>query len=381
MKRRIPLFTLTGVPDADVSTHPFTTEDGLGLSMLRFQRSGGSSGSGGGARGGRGGGHDDDVVLIVHGLTTSSDMFIMPEHKNLVTFLLDSGFRDVWTLDYRMSNRFPYNRAMHRYNMDQIALYDFPAALHTLREVIGQRRVHVIAHCLGSVSFLMSLFGGAVDGITSVVANSAGLTPRVPAWSRVKLNVAPTFVEWVLGFEYLDPSWEQEPALSRGWTFAKLVDLFHPECDVSACHMLSLMWGTGWPALYRHENLHPVTHERGGDLYGATGMHYYRHVLKMVNAGRAVKYDPSDPAMAALPDDYLSGAAEITTPVLLTTGDTNRVFADSNIECWKRLESVAPGRHELEVIPGYGHQDVFMGKNVAYDVFPRMLDFIKRQAV
>src|SRR5689334_22741345 len=185
MKRRIPLFTLTGVPDADVSTHPFTTEDGLGLSMLRFQRSGGSSGSGGGgaARGGRGGGHDDDVVLIIHGLTTSSDMFIMPEHRNLVTFLLDSGFRDVWTLDYRMSNRFPYNRAMHRYNMDQIALYDFPAALHTLREVIGQRRVHVVAHCLGSVSFLMSLFGGAVDGITSVVANSAGLTPRVPAWS------------------------------------------------------------------------------------------------------------------------------------------------------------------------------------------------------
>jgi lysosomal acid lipase/cholesteryl ester hydrolase len=45
MKRGIPLFTLTGVPDADVSTHPFTTDDGLGLSMLRFQR-GGSGGSG-----------------------------------------------------------------------------------------------------------------------------------------------------------------------------------------------------------------------------------------------------------------------------------------------------------------------------------------------
>ena len=368
MRRRIPLFTLTGVPDADVSVHPFTTEDGLGLSMLRFNRAGADD--------------DRDLVLVIHGLTTSSDMFIMPEHDNLVRFLLDHGFGDVWTLDYRMSNRFPYNRAMHRYNMDQIALYDYPAALRLLRAVAGERRrIHVVAHCLGSVSFLMSLFGGAVDGIASVIANSAGLTPRVPAWSRVKLAVAPTLVERVLGFEYLDPSWEQEPALSRGWLFSKMVDLFHPECGVPACHLLSLMWGAGRPALYGHANLHEITHERGGDLYGATGMHYYRHVRKMVEAGRAVKYDANDAAMRALPDDYLVDPGAITTPVLLTTGDDNKVFADSNIECWKRLDEAAPGRHELALFPGYGHQDVFMGKNVSIDVFPRMLDFLKRQAV
>ena len=36
----------------------------------------------------------------------------------------------------------------------------------------------------------------------------------------------------------------------------------------------------------------------GGDLYGGTGMHYYRHVLKMIKAGTAVKYDPGDPKYA-----------------------------------------------------------------------------------
>ena len=66
--------------------------------------------------------------------------------------------------------------------------------------------------------------------------------------------------------------------------------------------------------------------------------------------------------------------------MLLTTGDQNRVFADSNIVCYERLNAVAPGRHELEVFPGYGHQDVYMGANVAQDIFPRMLDFLKRQA-
>jgi cholesterol oxidase len=101
----------------------------------------------------------------------------------------------------------------------------------------------------------------------------------------------------------------------------------------------------------------------------------------MVEAGRAVKYRPDDPRYTALPDDYLAGAGRIETPLLLTTGNLNRVFTNSNIVCWKRLEEHAPGRHELDVIPGYGHQDVFMGKDAAYDVFPRMLDFLKRQAV
>lgn len=363
MSRRIPLYTLSGVPNADVSVHPFTTADGLGLSMLRFQR-----------------GEGDNTVLIIHGLTTSSDMFIMPEHHNLVAFLLDAGFTDVWTLDFRMSNRHPYNRAMHRFSMDDVALYDYPAALETLRGVVPERRLHVISHCLGAVSFTMSLFGGAVSGIDSVIANSAALTPRVPLWSRVKLTVAPDLVERVLGFAYLDPQWHTEPRFSRGWLFSKGVSLAHPECDVPACHMLSLMWGTGWPALYSHDKLHEITHRRGGDLYGATGLHYYRHVAKMVNAGRAVKFDPDDGQYDALPDDYLADAAGVTTPVLLTTGGKNRVFADSNEVCHERLEAVAPGRHQLAVFPGYGHQDVFMGEHASLDVFPTMVDFLKQHA-
>jgi cholesterol oxidase len=143
--------------------------------------------------------------------------------------------------------------------------------------------------------------------------------------------------------------------------------------------MLSLMWGTGWPALYSHENLADVTHRRGGDLYGATSMHYYRHVSKMVRAGsRPLKYDVGNPRHAELPDDYFVYAREIETPVLLTTGDNNKVFTDSNIVCHERLVAMGCTHHELEVFPNYGHQDVFMGKDVARDCFPAMLDFIRR---
>ena len=33
--REIPLYTLDGVRDAEVTTHYYTTDDGLGLSLLR----------------------------------------------------------------------------------------------------------------------------------------------------------------------------------------------------------------------------------------------------------------------------------------------------------------------------------------------------------
>ncbi|MEX2283041.1 MAG: alpha/beta fold hydrolase [Gemmatimonadota bacterium] len=360
-EREIPLYTLEGVRDADVSVHPFSTEDKLGLGLHRFTR-----------------GESDDIVLIIHGLTTSMDMFIMPEHTNLVSYLLDNGFSDVWCLDFRMSNRFNYNLAPHRFTMDDIALYDYPPALEKIRQISGKKRIHVICHCLGSVSFMMSLFGGVVDGITSVIANSVSLTPRVPAWSKLKIGNAPFFVESVLSFPYLSPAMGDDPALTRQKMFAKLVTLFHRECDVSGCHMLSLMWGTGWPALYEHKNLADVTHRRGRDLYGATSMHYYRHVKKMLKAGGAVKYDPDNKKHAALPNDYFEHARDIKTPVLFMTGKHNRVFTDSNIYCHERLRKMGCDWHELHVFPGYGHQDPFMGQTVHLDIFPRLLQHLRK---
>ena len=356
--REIPIYTLEGVPDADVDTLWFHTEDGLGLSFLRFRR-----------------GEADNAVMVVHGLTTSSDMFIMPEHENLVTHLLDRGYNDVWVVDWRGSNRHPYNLTKHRWTLDDVALFDFPAAVTLMREHVGDRPIHVIGHCLGATAFSMSLFAGLVD-VDSVILNSVALVPRVPAWSRIKLRFAPALVEYVLGVPYINPRWSEDPGFTRGELVSRIVSLFHQECDVPACHMLSMMWGTGWPALYKHENLAEVTHRRGGDLYGATSVHYYRHVRRMVLSGQPLKYDPDDPTYDRLPDNYLFGAEAVTTPILFVTGEDNNVFADSNIECHRRLEHLTPGRHQLHVFEGYGHQDPFMGKDVARDVFPRLVAFL-----
>ncbi len=363
MTGRILRYTLDGVADAQVSTHPFATEDDLGLSLTRFHRA-----------------DCDDVVLLVHGLTSSSDLFIMPEHRNLVSHLLDNGFTDVWALDFRMSNRFPYDCETHRYTLDDIADYDHPAAIAELREHIGDRRVHVVAHCLGSLSFMMSLFGGRLPDIASVTCNSVALTPRVPTWSRLKLTCGPPLFEYLLGISFLDPRFAHSPKLTRDWALGRLVSMFHRECDVSECHMLSFMWGSGRPAMYEHDNLLPVTHERLADLCSTCGIYYNRHIAKIVRAGHAVRFHPGDRRHSDLPDDYLTNAAKVTTPTLLLTGDRNRVFTDSNVVCHKLLSEIMPGPCELEILPGYGHLDPIVGKDAHLDVFPRITQFLKRQA-
>jgi pimeloyl-ACP methyl ester carboxylesterase len=348
-------FSLDGVQDAAVSVHPFVTEDGLRLNLTRFHR-----------------GDSDDVVLLLHGLTSSSDLFIMPEIRNMVSFLLDNGFGDVWAFDFRMSNHFPYNADTLTYTLDDIAVFDHPAALRELRRHVGDSRIHVFAHCLGSLSFTMALFGGTVEGVTSLVSNSVALTPRVPAWSKLKMTFAPFLANYLLDLPYLDPRFADAPPLTGRGMMARLVSLLHPECDVPACHMQSFMWASGRPGFFMHENLAPETHvhDRLADLNGGTDLHYYRHVRKMVRAGRAVKYDARH---TTLPDDLLADAAEVTTPILFLTGDQNRIFCDSNVVCHEWLEEVVPGRHTLEILPGYGHIDPVLGKDAHVDVYPKVL--------
>ena len=101
----------------------------------------------------------------------------------------------------------------------------------------------------------------------------------------------------------------------------------------------------------------------------------------MVSANNTVvKYDPGNPKYNRLPDDYFQYAGDIETPILFITGQENKIFLDSNIVCHDRLQKIVPGRHELKVFAGYGHQDVFMGKDNHKDIFPTLVNFLKKHS-
>jgi cholesterol oxidase len=164
-ERTIPIFTTVGVNNAEITTHPFSTAYKLDLSLLRFKRK-----------------TCKDVAVLIPGLIAASDMFIMPENYNLVSYQLDQGFTDVWTMDGCISNRYYYNLLRNDYNVDDLALYYHPAALETVRKTVGdETRVHVISHCFGALFFVMSLFGKATTGVRNVIAMASDLRRTFPS--------------------------------------------------------------------------------------------------------------------------------------------------------------------------------------------------------
>ena len=360
-------FTDIGVTDCDKRSIAIETPDGLGLTMERYLKT-----------------STNDVVLLLHGLTTSTDMFIMPEHQNIVTYLHKNGFGDVWSLDWRGSMRHHYNLIPSQNTVDDVALFDIPCALAKIRNECGpSARVHVICHCVGSISFFMTLCSGLAGEIASVTSNSVSIMQQVAKWSQFKLNYAPFFISNFTPFNYLLPSFSKlsVPPWNPQKLLARAVGLFHPESSNSACHMLSFMWGSGNPACYSLENLDKKTYARIGDLFGGVGVNYYKHLAQMVKHGSSVTYSDNigRPQYSPLSSNYLQDAGKLKVPILLITGSDNHVFENSNSLAYEYLKSKGVAC-ELRVIPNYGHQDTFMGKNSASDIFPYILKFLKKES-
>lgn len=349
-----------GVPDAIVSEFPLAASDGVTIRLTRFLRRPG-----------------DRAVMLTHGLTSSRQMFTMPEHVNLVNFLLDDGFGDVWTLDWRGSSELPYNRGPDPFNLDDVALIDIPLAIARVRAEVGPHvPVHFVAHCLGALALGMSMAAGQAAGLASVVGHAVFLTPRPAPMAMAKL----------IGLTHVLSAWFKEGYLpvdlrelglrSRTLPYYLLAAALRGRCRDPVCQALNFTYG-GDQSVFRHDNLDPQTHARLHQLFGPLPLSYIQHLRKMALAGRPVKLRPGDSKYGRLPDDYLAGAGGIRTPILLLTGEENGMWGQANVVCHELLARQL-GREQvsLRVIPGYGHQDVFIGRSAALDVFPIIADFL-----
>jgi pimeloyl-ACP methyl ester carboxylesterase len=341
-----------------------TTPDGVGISVSRLAAA-----------------QPGDAVLLIHGLTTSSDMFVMPEHYSLGAYLHDHGF-DVWLADFRMSNHFAHNTTSN-FSFEDVAAYDWPTIVGYIREIIGpRRRLHVVAHCLGSVTFHLALYGKTISGITSVISNSVSLNPRVHPWAACKLALSPFLVDRVLKLPYIDPGWADRADTTKPWLgrlIARLVGLVHLECNEDACNLVSFTWGSGFPAIYQHDKMSPVTHARVGELFGPIAMHYFRNVRSGVFSNNTfVRFSKKPEHVRQFPERYIDNVGEVRVPTLLLSGDRNDIFPGSNRLTAELIRERGIDGYEYRELPGYGHQDVFMGKDCDRETFPLMLDFLGR---
>jgi cholesterol oxidase len=322
----------------------FLTEDNVQLRLTRYK---------GGAKG---------PVMLSPGYGTSSLAFLIDTvDTNLPEFLYANGY-DVWLLDYRASPALP--SAKTQFTLDDVATKDYPAAVAQVRAITGAADIQIMAHCVGSLTFLMSMMSGKVQGIRSAVCSQVGFYPTTSPENKLKAAFdIGTFFENI-GIHTIttdfDPS-DWNNIIEDG--LLKMAAALGPPCNSAVCRRIWLIYGE----VYGHTQLNEATHEAIHEMFGITDIATFNHLLTMIRAGKVVDKDGQDV--------YLPHIDRLKIPLTFFQAMNNHLFLPEGTERSFDLlttKNGAEGYLRIQV-PNYNHMDCFMGKNAAQDIFPLIL--------
>ena len=176
-----------------------------------------------------------------------------------------------------------------------MARYDIPALFKEIYAKVPENtRVIALAHCVGSIALNMAIAKGLVPRLDGLICNSVSIAPKVSLMSRTKMEslVGTGAISKIAEKGVLYPDSFQRAGI-RNKIIGSVSTVMHQECDNPVCNMLSFMWGTGHPAIYKHENILDVTHNRLDTLFGPVPTSYFKHIIKMVRKGRILFSDES----------------------------------------------------------------------------------------
>ena len=335
-----------GVPHV----HPFRTRDGESLLLTRYR---------GGPKG---------PVVLCHGLGVSSLIFSLDTiETNLLEFLYQHEY-DVWLLDFRNSIELPASRAQSC--GDDVALYDYPAAVNKVREVTGARDVQMVVHCWGSTTFFMAMLAG-LEGVRSAVCSQIAAHFVTPTATHVKAGLHLPSVLDALGVKTLSAfSSTQEDLPNKLFDFClRLYPMeLRERCESPTCHRISFMYAP----LYRHRQLNEATHATLHETFGVANMRAFEHLALLANKGRLVDF--------AGRDVYLPQLQRLKLPLTFIHGSDNECFLPESTQITYDLLSQRNGKdlYTRHVVPNYGHIDCIMGKNAARDVYPLVVQALDR---
>lgn len=321
--------------------HDFVTEDGVTLRLTRFR---------GGAKG---------PVILSPGFGTSALAYtIDTTDTNYPEFLFERGY-DVWILDYRASPALPSSST--QFTLDDIARFDYPAAVRTVLEATGAESVQIMAHCIGSLTMLMSIADG-LEGVRSAVASQVTLHPRAGAVNKLRAGIFAADALGGLGLETLtteaadDPSWAER----LYDTALHLYPAGEEQCGSPFCRRVMFMYGE----VYDHDQLNDATHEHLHEAFGVANMETFKQITRILREGHVVT--------AGGVDAYLPEVERFRMPISFVHGANNRLFTPegSRLTYDYLREHNGPENYSLNIIDGYAHMDCFIGKDAARDVYP-----------
>lgn len=309
-------------------------------------------------------------VLLVPGTATRGLVFCPPNQPTVVDALLAAGY-DVWIHEWRGCLDIEES-----FSLDQVALYDHPAAIQTVCAATGVAEIKALTHCLGSATMCMAAVAGLIPQVRTLISNAVTLHPIVPWRTRVKTLLARRLVASIT--DTVDPRWGPEnPAPHYALrALTNLVHSFARTCDNPVCQLVNFYDGMAQPrqhVLWRHQLLSPEVHTWVLKQFGRFSMRVFLQLQRSWRAGHMVRVE--DSLANNLPEDYI---ADITGLAKMRVA----FFAGSNNSCFLPMSQHQTyttlrewgGSCSYYEVPNYSHLDMFIGRQACRDVFPLMLD-------
>lgn len=309
-------------------------------------------------------GGDKGPVVLSPGFGTSTTAFTIDTvETNLPEFLFANGY-DVWLFDYRANPAL--ESASQSFDIDLVATRDYPAAIGKVREITRKSSVQVVAHCVGSMSFLMSL-ASDLKGVRLAVCSSLALFPLSPTSNEIKAGLNLGSLMAALGVETISTDFDGDDRLDRMVDAVLKLGPSAERCDSAVCRRILLIYGE----VYKHDQLNAGTHRAIHEMFGVASITAFRHLLLMVREKQIVD--------KAGRDVYLNHLDRLALPITFLHGSENRLFLRKGT--LKTMETLAAANgqdlYRHVTIPNYAHMDLFIGRNASRDVYPTILSALE----
>lgn len=304
-------------------------------------------------------------VLLVHAAGMRANSFNPPHPHNLINMLAEAGY-DVWLENWRASIDFEPNQ----WDLDQAAFNDHPAAVERVMELTGADTLKVIANDQGSSSFMISAVMGLVPQVSTLICNGLSLHPVMPYLSAFKLYTLMPLVARIKDYIMPESGVEAPVGQNRlnGRYQPAVPQISEPRDEIDK--LATLPYGSAFPSVSELKNLDKATEHWLKKEFGPLPVSFLRHLRKCIDQNCLVPNHTSE----KLPETYAAMEPKTKARFILYSSEKNDCFtADGQANTFGFLNAFTPGLHKLRHLPGYGHLDVFFGKNAHQDVFPKIL--------
>ncbi|XP_017143216.1 lipase 3-like [Drosophila miranda] len=339
-----------------VEKHTAVTQDGYILALYRIPNSPRRPSTSG----------PKPAVLFVHGMTCSSDYWVIIGPDQGLPFLLaDEGY-DVWLINSR-GNTYsrkhltisPNSEDFWQFDWHEIGIYDTTTSIDFILSMTGQTAVHYVGHSQGATSFLAMLSMRPEYNIkvkTSHLLGPVAFSGKMPSKLYKAIN---TFYLQLGDMElmYNTPFWSR---------------IFSSLCTVlllrhTLCRNMAFLISGGSS---RHLNM-TLLPAMAATASAGISTRQIKHYAQLIDSGRFALYDFGKRENLAIygttdPPDYPLNEVNPLSPIDFYYSDNDGMAAVEDVLL--TIHSLPNARGHRHQLSDWGHIDYVFGNNLKFYV-------------